>query len=471
MPLTMTHKEWMDLTHSMTKPRSAALKKIDAAVQSRNQNAALLALKEWIAEQEKKHENWQQSVRNKKGGVETLAKQLNYGMTSTANSVKQKFTVVDFNLTKDLEDGLAGVKLTGFTIPKGLRMIIEIDLIKEDFDPMVAQFMSDGAAKQYHSSVDTMVAFFSEKQQLLSDTLKRSAQFDPTAFISRFESDFNKMMTDERRKIKDAALAGGKHLLKVHAQARAYEIGIAIRVGTASASLVAATAIMASAPFTMGLSAVVGIYGMTKTIITLGKEAYQGWKDVEAVLKVIRADLEKLRMQTKRGAVASSVANALTSQFINADFLPTVGKMNTNFKLAEDKTSRVIKGCHGMTKEIQKILVLDKSSLPAEKLNAVEKNLHSLLEKNHSLMAGTEVTNAEIEKIKTDLAKFSVNIDTETLDKVLGYTLKAIDTITGPIQGGIGSMEEIIRDSVLAAGFLAMELGGEKVEEKLGQMA
>lgn len=50
MPLTMTHKEWMDLTHSMTKPRSAALKKIDAAVQTRNQIATLKALAEWISE-------------------------------------------------------------------------------------------------------------------------------------------------------------------------------------------------------------------------------------------------------------------------------------------------------------------------------------------------------------------------------------------------------------------------------------
>lgn len=426
---------------------------------------------EWISEQKSKNVIWEQSIRNKKGAVESLAKQVGYIMTSTTNSVKQKFTVVDFNLTKDLEEGLAGIKLTSFTIPKGLRMIVELEIIKETFDPMVAQFMNDGAGKQYRTSVNTMVAFFSEKQQTITDTLKRSAKFDPSAFITRFESDFNKMMTEERKKIKDAAIAGSKHLLKVHAQASAYELGIAIRVGTASASLVASTAIMASAPFTMGLSAIVGIYGMTKTIITLGKEAYQGWKDVEAVLKEIKIDLEKLRMQTKRGAVASSVANALTSQFINVDFLPTVGKMNTKFKLAEDKTSRVIVGCHGMTKEIQKILVLDKSSLPAEKLTKVEKKLHDLLEKNHSLMAGTEKTKVNIDEIKKDLARFSANIDTETLDKVLGYTLKAIDTLTGPIQGGIGSMEEIIRDSVLVAGLLAVELGGDKIAEKVGEMA
>lgn len=118
--------------------------------------------------------------------METLAKQVGYIMTSTTNSVKQKFTVVDFNLTKDLEEGLAGIKLTSFTIHKGLTMIVELEIIKETFDPMVAQFINDGAGKQYRTSVNTMVAFFSEKQQTITDTLKRSAKFDPSAFITRY---------------------------------------------------------------------------------------------------------------------------------------------------------------------------------------------------------------------------------------------------------------------------------------------
>ena len=32
-------------------------------------------------------------------------------------------------------------------------------------------------------------------------------------------------------------------------------------------------------------------------------------------------------------------------------------------------------------------------------------------------------------------------------------------------------MEEIIRDSVLVAGLLAVELGGDKIAEKVGEMA
>ncbi|MEO6832381.1 MAG: hypothetical protein ABI378_08195 [Chitinophagaceae bacterium] len=79
MPLTITHAEWMKDTHSMIKSRSESLKKIDTALQMRNERDALKFLTAWIDEQNKKGQDWHRSVRNSKNKiVEKLAQQLGY---------------------------------------------------------------------------------------------------------------------------------------------------------------------------------------------------------------------------------------------------------------------------------------------------------------------------------------------------------------------------------------------------------
>lgn len=82
MPLTITHAEWMRDTHSLVKPRSDSLKKIDTAIQMRNERDALKYLTAWIDEQNKKGQDWHKSVRNSKNKiVEKLAQQLGYMST------------------------------------------------------------------------------------------------------------------------------------------------------------------------------------------------------------------------------------------------------------------------------------------------------------------------------------------------------------------------------------------------------
>ncbi|MBS1615022.1 MAG: hypothetical protein JST06_02790 [Bacteroidetes bacterium] len=82
MPLTITHAEWMRDTHSLVKPRSESLKKIDTAIQMKNERDALKYLTAWIDEQNKKGQDWHKSVRNSKNKiVEKLAQQLGYMST------------------------------------------------------------------------------------------------------------------------------------------------------------------------------------------------------------------------------------------------------------------------------------------------------------------------------------------------------------------------------------------------------
>ncbi|MBS1644683.1 MAG: hypothetical protein JST36_06550 [Bacteroidetes bacterium] len=82
MPLTITHAEWMKDTHSLIKSRSESLKKIDTAIQMRNERDALKYLTAWIDEQNKKGQDWHRSVRNSKNKiVEKLAQQLGYMAT------------------------------------------------------------------------------------------------------------------------------------------------------------------------------------------------------------------------------------------------------------------------------------------------------------------------------------------------------------------------------------------------------
>jgi hypothetical protein len=66
----------MKSTHSLIKPRSASLKRIDQAIQFRDQGEAKRALIAWIDEQNNKRRDWQRSVRNEKGMVKRLYDEL-----------------------------------------------------------------------------------------------------------------------------------------------------------------------------------------------------------------------------------------------------------------------------------------------------------------------------------------------------------------------------------------------------------
>jgi len=72
----MTHDQWMKETHSMIKPRSESLKRIDSAIQMRDEGETKRALIKWIDEQNSKRQDWQRSVRNGKGAVKKLYDQL-----------------------------------------------------------------------------------------------------------------------------------------------------------------------------------------------------------------------------------------------------------------------------------------------------------------------------------------------------------------------------------------------------------
>ncbi|MEY8120609.1 hypothetical protein AB9F26_20605 [Falsihalocynthiibacter sp. BN13B15] len=77
MALIMSHADWIKNTYSLTSPRSAALKAIDQALMVRNESQAKFALVSWINAQNSKKQNWHKSVRNSKGAVADLYKQLN----------------------------------------------------------------------------------------------------------------------------------------------------------------------------------------------------------------------------------------------------------------------------------------------------------------------------------------------------------------------------------------------------------
>jgi hypothetical protein len=76
MALSITYDQWMKSTHSLIKPRSASLKRIDQAIQFRDQGETKRALIAWIDEQNSKRQDWQRSVRNEKGMVKKLYDEL-----------------------------------------------------------------------------------------------------------------------------------------------------------------------------------------------------------------------------------------------------------------------------------------------------------------------------------------------------------------------------------------------------------
>jgi hypothetical protein len=101
MPLTMSHADWMKNTHSLRKHRSQSLIRVDQAVMARNEAQAKLALISWINEQNAKNQDWHKSVRNTKGTVEKLYKQLNILGASPKENVIEAVYLYKILLTNE----------------------------------------------------------------------------------------------------------------------------------------------------------------------------------------------------------------------------------------------------------------------------------------------------------------------------------------------------------------------------------
>ena len=67
-----TYDQWMKDTHSLVRPRSEFLKKLDEAIKTQKKDAIRTALDRWRFEQSKLGKDWRKSVRNEKGAVTNL---------------------------------------------------------------------------------------------------------------------------------------------------------------------------------------------------------------------------------------------------------------------------------------------------------------------------------------------------------------------------------------------------------------
>jgi hypothetical protein len=101
MPLTISYADWMKNTHSLVKHRSQSLIWVDQAVMARNEAQAKFALISWINEQNTKNQDWHRSVRNTKGTVEKLYKQLNILGAEVAHA-NFKAELVDYISKKNM---------------------------------------------------------------------------------------------------------------------------------------------------------------------------------------------------------------------------------------------------------------------------------------------------------------------------------------------------------------------------------
>lgn len=73
----ISYDQWMRDTYSLTSPRSDFLKALDAAIKGGNRDAIKTALDRWRFEQSKQGKDWRKSVRNDKGAVTQLYRDVN----------------------------------------------------------------------------------------------------------------------------------------------------------------------------------------------------------------------------------------------------------------------------------------------------------------------------------------------------------------------------------------------------------
>lgn len=311
------------------------------------------------------------------------------------------------NMTPDI--AVAGLKV--LELPKGWSFTVAVDFDAKVYksiekDTILLKEMNEAAAKAYKQTCDSVKSKYTSFEKLVQGMIDKGA---PKPMVENQIKGLNKSLEDDRKigqiGAEQAIMAVWKQYSAKNKEYTKYKIKIVVTIVGAAAGLATSIGLMASSPFTGGLSAAVGIISMIKSSVTLVKEIGSACLEVEKSQAVLKKYLIPVEAAAKK--VAASKANeysaAIAQQFLG------IAQPN-------------IKGCDSQLKTIvQKLNGLE------IKTHNVGKNLNGILDKQQQMRTEfmKEVT-AKLSKHPSREAPNQIRLIESRLDDLLAKSYQAV---------------------------------------------
>lgn len=285
----------------------------------------------------------------------------------------------------------------------------------------------DKVYEQTCASIKSKIAAFEKLAQLMIDKNAPKAELDKQlAGVNR--------SIEQDRKIAEiaceqAVTAEWKKYSAKKKDYLKYRIKIVATVVGSAAGLATSIGLMASAPFTGGASAALGIIAMLKSAITIGKELASAWMEVEAAQVVLKKQLglAEAAAQNVGTRKVNEYTAIIVSQFLGiaqpcmkncVSQLDTVEKKLAGIEIRTHDASKALNGLldkqeklrDEFLKEAKARLAKHPSTKAMEQLRTIEQRLDELMTESTLLVA------AQIEKTSELYKRFqAARITTESL--------------------------------------------------------
>ncbi len=266
-------------------------------------------------------------------------------------------TIVNF---KQCDFGAKGLKLV--KAPE-MAFVVSIEADKKlmkamDSDPLLMQDMQAAGKKAYKSFCDTIKQKLATFDKLFIAMVDKGA---PPAMMEKQVAGLKKTVANEvavGQKFAEAEVIGAvKKLKSSKTDWTKFKIKIVVSITGTVAGLAVSIGMMASAPFSGGAGAVIGIAGLVKSTAALVKDIGAIAIDIETAVKLMdKTSKFVLKTADSHAAFTSNEASAAVLQEFIGLSQPSLKTLSAQGDVVKAKHGRLIVRVHDVAKDLSKIL-------------------------------------------------------------------------------------------------------------------
>jgi len=248
--------------------------------------------------------------------------------------------------------------------PKSWSFTVTVDFDAKVYDAVkndsvLLEEMNHAAQTAYQQTCDAVKSKFTAFEKLLENMVDKNA---PKAEVDKQIDGLNQSLERDRQTgetgAEQAVMETWTDWADQQSEYKKYKIKIAVVIVGAAAGLITSIVLMATTPFTGGVSAAAGIVGMVKATITLGKEIASASAQVETSQKILANYLKatkKIALSTKAAAKANEYTAAIVKQFV-AEAQPNIKGCQTQMATIAQKLSGIEINAHEASKDLNTTL-------------------------------------------------------------------------------------------------------------------
>ena len=261
-----------------------------------------------------------------------------------------------------MESDLAASGVKWIAPPKmAFKVVVDFDdrIYKEiKSDAILLEQMNQAVRKVYDQTCDGIQSKLKAFDKLIDGMVDNNA---PQASIDKQLTGLDKSIEQDRKVAESAAEKAALEAWKKYAAKKKeylkYGIKITATVVAAAAGLATSIALTVTSGFTGGASAVFSILGMVKSTVTIGKELYSAWIEIERAQDILLDQIKVVRDEIKGGGLkkVNEMSAIVINQFVGIS-QPCIKNCQTQMDTVEKKLLGIEIKTHEASKTLNRIL-------------------------------------------------------------------------------------------------------------------